>query len=104
MDPDVVDLLQPFYVTWWAQADRKEPPADVQKLYDRIARPFGSNVSCFVLDGDGALLRSFNGFPDNQRHPIVQGWLRRRSKLGLARQNLASIPRSEMSLSDHLGI
>lgn len=70
MDEDVVDELQPYYVTWWAQADRKEPPAEVQKLYDQLDRRFGSNVTCFILAADGAMLRAFNGFPDNRPHPM----------------------------------
>jgi len=68
-DPAVVDHLQPFIVSFWGQADREEPPEEVQLLYDQCRGPRGSNVTCFVLDSKGRLLRAFNGFPTGAKNP-----------------------------------
>ncbi len=68
-DSEVVEALQPYVVTYWAQKDRAAPPPEIQALYDKADRRMGSNVTCFVVDSRGKLLHSFNGFPNGEKNP-----------------------------------
>ena len=67
--PKVIEALRPFIVAFWGQANNEAIPDDIQPLYDRSGRR-SSNVRCFVLDHEGNLLHSFNGFPGNDPNPM----------------------------------
>ncbi|HKQ40624.1 MAG TPA: hypothetical protein VJ063_21315 [Verrucomicrobiae bacterium] len=68
--PKVIEALRPFIVAFWGQANDEAIPKDIQPLYDASGRRSGSNVRCFVLDRQGKLLHSFNGFPGNNPNPM----------------------------------
>ncbi len=68
--PKVIEVLRPFIVAFWGQANNEPIPKDIQPLYDASGRRSGSNVRCFVLDHQGKLLHWFNGFPGNNPNPM----------------------------------
>ena len=68
--PRVIEVLRPFIVAFWGQANNEAIPQDIQPLYDASGRRGGSNVRCFVLDHQGKLLHWFNGFPGNNPNPM----------------------------------
>lgn len=68
--PRVLEALKPYIVAFWGQANDEPIPADVRPLYE--ASGYGSsNVRCFVLDPEGKLVHSFNGFPANAGDPTA---------------------------------
>ena len=68
--PRVVETLRPFIVAFWGQANDEPIPADVRPLYE-VSSFGGSNVRCFVLDAQGRLVHSFNGFPGRAGNPTA---------------------------------
>lgn len=68
--PKVIAALRPFVVAFWGQANDEPIPEDLRLLY-AASGPGGSNVRCFVLDADGALVHSFNGFPGHSPNPVA---------------------------------
>src|SRR6187399_321562 len=66
--PKVIEALRPFIVAFWGQKDNEPIPADLRPLYEASGFA-GSNVRCFVLDPDGRLVHSFNGFPEHAGDP-----------------------------------
>jgi hypothetical protein len=68
--PKVVEALRPFIVAFWGQANDEPIPADVRPLYEASGAR-GSNVRCFVLDPEGRLVHSFNGFPGQAGNPTA---------------------------------
>jgi hypothetical protein len=68
--PKVIEVLRPFIVAFWGQANNEPIPADVRPLHE-ASSDGGSNVRCFVLNSEGRLLHSFNGFPGNAGNPLA---------------------------------
>jgi hypothetical protein len=68
-DPEVVETLRPFVVTWQSVKDREPWPHGIGPLL-REARldrtPY--NVKVLVLDSKGALIRGFASFPPKRDH------------------------------------
>src|SRR4051794_15074241 len=60
--PRVVEALRPYIVAFWGQANDEPIPEDLRPLYAAAGRSY-SNVRCFVLDSQGRLAHSFDGFP-----------------------------------------
>jgi len=68
--PQVIEALRPFIVSFWGQADNEPIPADLLPFYKASERGT-SNVHCFVLDSKGKFLHGFDGLPVIQGSPLT---------------------------------
>jgi hypothetical protein len=68
--PQVIEALRPFIVSFWGQAGNEPIPADQLPFYKATGRQ-SSNVYCFVLDSTGQFLHGFDGLPAIQGRPLT---------------------------------
>jgi hypothetical protein len=68
--PQVIEALRPFIVSFWGQADNEPIPADLLPYYQATGRS-SSNVHCFMLDAKGKFLHGFDGLPVIQGSPLT---------------------------------
>jgi hypothetical protein len=63
-NPEIVQLLQPYIVTWWHGASEAEMPADVKEVFTKSELdPKRLNVFALILDQKGRLAHSYYGLP-----------------------------------------